>query len=228
MTLRILATGFSVFPRAPVNPSEVLMGMLEAAPPDLGTAVELRTLVLPVEYARAPLLLDEIGATFRADVAVHFGLADTARGFRLEATARNRSSGVAPDAAGLLPSDARVCEGPETLPSTLPLEEIRAALEAEGLPVQLSSNAGSYLCNHLFYLSRSGTLGRFRPAMSGFVHVPFLDEQLSAVGPTRAGRLFTLTRAELLRGAIAIVRTCAARAAAKAADDTRAKIHNLA
>ena len=211
-TLRILATGFSAFPRAPVNPTEELMGMLAEAAPDLGPAVELRTLVLPVEYARAPQALAELGTMFAADVAVHFGLADTARGFRLESTARNRSSMLAADAAGLLPVQPRVCEGPATLRSTLPLREIAAALAAEGLPVQLSSNAGAYLCNHVFYLSRSCAISRFGPAMSGFVHVPFLDDQLEAIQPSRAGRLFAMTRADLLKGAIAILRVCAAHA----------------
>lgn len=225
--LRILATGFSAFPRAPVNPTEVLMGLLKEAAPDLGPAVELRTLVLPVEYARAPQALGEIGATFAADVAVHFGLADTARGFRLESTARNRSSTLAVDAAGLLPAQARVCEGPATLRSTLPLPDIAAALEAEGLPVQLSSNAGAYLCNHVFYLSRSGTISRFGPKITGFVHVPFLDDQLSAIDPVRAGRLFTLSRDELLKGAVVILRVCAdyARRAGEDPKQASSRIH---
>jgi len=207
--LRILATGFSAFPRAPVNPTEVLMDLLAQARPDLGEDVDLRTLVLPVEYARAPRLLSEFARDFRPEIAVHFGLADTARGFRLESTARNRSSMVAADAAGLLPEQARICAGPATLRSALPLDDIAAALAAEGLPVQRSANAGAYLCNHLFYLSRSGTLGQFGPAMSGFVHVPFLDEQLGRIEPARARRLFSMSRDDLVRGATTILRVCA-------------------
>jgi pyroglutamyl-peptidase len=209
MSTRILATGFSAFPRAPANPTEVLMGLLAEARPDLGENVELRTLVLPVEYARMPPQLNAFAQDFRADIAVHFGLADTARGFRLESTARNRSSTVAPDAAGLLPGQALICAGPATLRSTLPLDGIAAALAAEGLPVQRSANAGAYLCNHLFYLSRSGTLAPFRPALSGFVHVPFLDEQLGLIEPARARRLVSLSREDLARGAVTILRVCA-------------------
>ncbi|MCO5161833.1 MAG: hypothetical protein M9939_11890 [Mesorhizobium sp.] len=207
--LRILATGFSAFPRAPVNPTEVLMGLLAEMPPELGEGVELRTAVLPVEYARAPRILADLAGDFRPDIAVHFGLADTARGFRLESTARNRSSTVAIDAAGLLPEQALICAGPTTLRSALPLDDIAAALAAEGLPVQRSANAGAYLCNHIFYLSRSGTLAPFVPAMSGFVHVPYLDEQLGRIEPARARRLFSMSRDDLLRGAATILRVCA-------------------
>lgn len=209
MPIRILATGFSAFPRAPVNPTETLMAMLEAARPRIGPDVELIARVLPVEYARAPVLLSDIGRAFRPDVAVHFGLADTAKGFRLETTARNRSSMLAGDAAGLRPEAMRIRRGPNTLRSGLPLEAIEAALAARALPVQLSGNAGAYLCNHVFYLSRSGHLPDFRPAMSGFVHVPFLAEQLSELEPARAAKLFSLSRDQLLAGAITILECCA-------------------
>lgn len=208
MTTRILATGFSAFPRAPVNPTEVLMAMLDAAPPRLGIDVQLMTSVLPVEYGRAPELLAEIGRDFKPDIAVHFGLADTARGFRLETTARNRSSMLAADAVGRLPAALRICPGPNTLRSGLPLEDIGQALTAKGLPVQVSGNAGAYLCNHVFYLSRSGHVADFMPSMSGFVHVPFLDQQLSAIDPARAARLFSLTRDQLLDGSVAILECC--------------------
>lgn len=209
MATRILATGFSAFPRAPVNPTETLVAMLDAARPDLGPDVELMARVLPVEYARAPAMLAEIGRDFRPDVAVHFGLADSAKGFRLETTARNLSSVLADDAAGMRPVAARICPGPDTLRSALPLEEIERTLTALGLPVQTSGNAGAYLCNHVFYLSRSGGVAHFRPAMSGFVHVPFLDEQLAALEPARAAKLFSLTRDQLLSGALAVLECCA-------------------
>lgn len=209
MPIRILATGFSAFPRAPVNPTETLVAMLEAARPRIGPDVELIARVLPVEYARAPALLSEIGRAFRPDVAVHFGLADTAKGFRLETTARNRSSMLAGDAAGLLPEAMRIRRGPNTLRSGLPLEAIEQALIGKGLPVQMSGNAGAYLCNHVFYLSRSGSVPDFRPAMSGFVHVPFLAEQLAALEPVRAKNLFSLSRDALLAGAITILECCA-------------------
>jgi len=206
--IRILVTGFSAFPRAPVNPTQVLMEMLAAAPPDLGPDVRLRIEILPVEYQRAPDALMRLGSEWPADVAVHFGLAANAKGFRLESTARNRSSLTAVDAAGLLPASELICEGPATLPSSLPLKQIRGALEAAGLPVQMSTNAGAYLCNHVFYLSRAGTLTGFAPAMSGFIHVPFLDEQLGHPG-VRAPGLPSMSRKDLLEGARMILQTCA-------------------
>lgn len=206
MTLSLLVTGFSAFPRAPVNPSQELIAMLSDRPAPEGVRLSLR--VLPVEYGRVPSLLADLGREVQPDIAIHFGLADTARGFRLESIARNRCSMVSVDASGNLPATELVCEGPAKLPGMLPLREIAGELRKRGLPVQRSANAGAYLCNYTFYLSRSGSLPDFRPPMSGFVHIPYLDDQLAALPPARRGGLFTLTRDQLLDGAEAIIRQC--------------------
>lgn len=207
MTVRLLVTGFSAFPGAPVNPTEVLIEMLRNDRPRLD-GVEFACRVLPVGYEALPGVLGMLGAEVGPDIAIHFGLAETARGFRLERLARNRSSLRAPDAAGFVPSMPAIGKGPRTAPSTLPLDAIADDLRALGLPVQLSDNAGAYLCNALFYQSCTGTVSGFRPPMAGFVHVPFIDTLLSAVEPRRAARFATLTQDELFAGALAIMQTC--------------------
>lgn len=210
MPIRILATGFSSFPGAPVNPTEVLIGMLGSAPPDLGADVVLESAVMPVEYGRVPAMLAGIGRRFRPDIAIHFGLAQTARGFRLERQGRNRNSVIAPDAAGALPPARAVGPGPARIAATLPLEAIAAALVGQGLPVQWSDNAGAYLCNFTLYSVCAGLVDGFRPPLAGFVHVPFLDEQLAVLPKNRAARLPSLTHAQLAAGATAILATSVA------------------
>lgn len=128
--------------------------------------------VLPVAYDTLPLRLSEIGRAFRPDIAVHFGLARSCAGFRLERTARNRFVSRNRDNRGFSPAAGPICAGPETLQSRLPLEAIHVRLAAAGLPVEWSDDAGGYLCNTVFTLSLAHGVGDFRPAMSGFVHVP--------------------------------------------------------
>src|SRR5690606_26453354 len=90
--------------------------------------------------------------------------------------ARNSHSGARPDQTGALPSAARVCAGPDRLPSTLPLDLIAGRLIAAGLPVEWSDDAGGYLCNTVFTLSAAHACDGLRPVMTGFVHVPPLKE----------------------------------------------------
>ncbi|MVA99271.1 pyroglutamyl-peptidase I [Nitratireductor sp. CAU 1489] len=195
---RILVTGFGPFPGAPVNPTEALVADLADAPPRFDIPCALRMAVLDVDYATIATQLSAIGNDFSPDIAIHFGLAAECRGFRLERVARNSHAGARPDRAGGLPASERICAGPPTLSSSLPLDAIAKALGEHDLPVEWSDDAGGYLCNTVFTLSRAGACNGLDPAMSGFVHVPMAGE----------GTQFRLTPAALRQGACVIVQTC--------------------
>ena len=188
---RLLVTGFEPFPGAPVNPTEWLVKALRQEPPEGPSA--FRAEVLPVDYTKVGPALSEIGRDFRPDIAIHFGLAAECHGFRLERVARNSFAGARPDNAGATPSSEKICDAPAELPSNLPLQAIHDALVAENLPVEWSDNAGAYLCNMVFTLSRARGVEGFSPAISGFVHVP----------PTDSGA--GLASTELLAGARIII-----------------------
>jgi pyroglutamyl-peptidase len=195
---RILVTGFGPFPGAPENPTEWLVGRLRDAPPGGEAIAGFHADVLDVEYHSVGSRLSALGAQFLPDIAIHFGLAREASGFRLERVARNSHADARPDQSGRMPAEARICQGPDTLPSTLPLDGIAGALSAEGLPVEWSDDAGGYLCNTVFVLSRFHACEGLRPAMAGFVHVPLLAGQ----GGARPG---AMDAGDLLRGAHLII-----------------------
>lgn len=189
---RILLTGFSVFPGAPVNPTEALVGNLREAPPAIDA--DLKTAVLSVEYDTIAAQLAALCVDFQPDIALHFGLARECRGFRLERVARNTNAKARPDNLGNMPVAAAICAGPETIDSTLPLVEIERRLAVVGLPVEWSDDAGGYLCNTVFTLSAAHACDGLKPAMTGFIHVPPLDTDASATG-------VTMSLADLRRGA---------------------------
>lgn len=197
----VLVTGFSVFPGAPVNPTEALAARLGAHPPAIAGMGIFRAELLPVEYAGLAGRLERIAADFVPDIAIHFGLAHECRGFRLERLARNGNAPGLTDNAGRQPESPFIMEGGGDLPSGLPLARLAARLGASGMPFSWSDDAGGYLCNYLFYLSRSGICGGFRPAMSGFIHVPPSRE----AAPDHPG---AMSLAELEAGARLIVGTC--------------------
>lgn len=204
MTISVLVTGFGAFPGAPVNPTQELIGLL-AGHEDAFAGAKLHLRVLPVEYDKVGGLLEKFGHEVTPDIAIHFGLAANARGFRLESTARNHSSMERADAGAGKPRSTQICKGPKTLRSTLPLGAIAGALKTKSLPVTRSAHAGAYLCNHLFYLSRSGSIAGYAPRMAGFIHLPYLDDQLAALPASQRAGLFTLTRRQLLDGALTVI-----------------------
>ncbi|MGI6852686.1 hypothetical protein [Mesorhizobium sp. 1B3] len=199
---RVLVTGFSAFPGAPVNPTERLIAELAARDSQLQEAGALSFAVLDVDYAKLPVMLGEFAKVEQPDIAIHFGLSAEAHGFTLERCARN-IRGPKPDNIGHVPVEGRICAGPDILASTLPLERLHAALVRHGLPVSWSDDAGGYLCNYLFYLSRSEAMAEFAPEMSGFIHVPPLVEDSRADASA-------MPLEALVEGAELIIRVCAA------------------
>jgi len=191
----MLVTGFGPFPGVPENPTEALVGALACEPGFAGRAV-FRFEVLPVEYEAVRPRLAMLGREFSPDIVVHFGVSARAVGFTLERIARNEIAAAKPDNRGALPVGGPICARAGDFSSTLPLDAIHEALTARGLPVAWSDDAGGYLCNFLFYLSRSAECPGFAPPMCGFIHVPPLEAEI-------------LTFDDLKAGAIAIIETCA-------------------
>ncbi len=171
---RILATGFTAFPGAPVNPTQALVARLEeiAGAGAFDAEFDLTTAVLPVDWRQMPEELARLGRDHAPDIAVHFGLAASARGFRLERVAENRVRTGGLDNTGFVPPGAGLCAGPASVASSLPLQRIAETLSARGLPVEWSDDAGGYLCNAAFFHACAGTIGGFAPAVAGFVHLP--------------------------------------------------------
>jgi pyroglutamyl-peptidase len=174
---RVLVTGFEPFGGGSVNPSQQLVEALAAEPP---LEVELATAVLPVVYARAADALRAAVHDAEPDAVVCFGQADGRPGISIERFAHNLDSLEPADNDGVTSGAAIDLDGPVAYRSTLPVEEIVAALRAEGVPAAESRDAGGFLCNHVFYVLMR-MLERERPAaVGGFVHVPLLPEQALA------------------------------------------------
>jgi pyroglutamyl-peptidase len=158
--VKVLATGFEPFGEHAVNPSQLLAEALDGV-------------VLPVSYARAAQALRAAIDEREPDLVLCFGLADDRTSVSIERFAHNL------DEASTIDNDAASGSGGEIEPAgpvayrtRLPVDAIVAALEAEEIPVEISRDAGGYLCNHVFYMLMH-TLGPDQ--LGGFVHVPPLD-----------------------------------------------------
>ena len=154
---RVLVTGFEPFGENDVNPSALIAEALEGV-------------ILPVSYERAADELRRAVGERLPDLVVCFGLAVDRTAITVERYAHNLDEASTTDNDGAAGSGSPIdATGPLALASTLPVDEIVAALRAEEIPADVSRDAGGYLCNHVLYaLLRSGTRG-------GFVHLPPLD-----------------------------------------------------
>lgn len=164
---RLLLTGFGPFPGAPRNPTAEVVARLasDAAMRRLG--VEIVPHVFDTTWGALDALPDLVAAA-RPDAVLHLGLKRRARAITVEAFGRNRVLRAAVDAAGVAAASTMLDPaGPPRRAATLPVGRIGARIAALGLPVEISRDAGRYLCNALLY--RSLGLGG-RP--TGFLHLP--------------------------------------------------------
>jgi len=199
----ILLTGFGAFPGVAANATAELVPALANAArtrfPDFGIIDE----ILPVEWARAPELLQQLLARTSPHLALHFGVTRHASGFQIERVGRNISEPRL-DAAGAIPDLARlIADGPETLASTFPVERIIARLESSGIPCARSDSAGAYLCNAALYHSLNIAQTRDATTLTGFIHLP---ADLAPGALTSATSL--LTWDDALTGSLEIIAAC--------------------
>ena len=163
-----LISGFEPFGGYPTNPSwDSLLPLDE----ELLAGLDIRIVELPVEWDVSwELLQDEIDR-LSPTVALGTGMADS-DAMRFEILAQNLENST--DNAGETRWYEPVVEGaPDELSTDLPVEEMAAAMEDGGYATTVSSNAGTYLCNSIFYhLSHYEQLEADDPPLTGFIHVP--------------------------------------------------------
>jgi len=201
---RVLLSGFKPFGGETRNPSAEVVAALRAAPP---AGIALSTCVLPVDRFAAGATLIEQVQRDRPQVVVMLGEAGGRARVTPERVAINVDDYRIADNAGHQPrGEAVVAGAPVGYFSTLPIAAIVADLEAAGIPAAISDSAGTYLCNRVFYLLMHHGAVHGLSQRAGFVHLPYLHEQVAGK-PHAVASLALPTLIEAVR--IVLLRSCA-------------------
>jgi pyroglutamyl-peptidase len=119
----------------------------------------------------------------------------------VERFGRNSASATAPDNRGAIGSAAP--GGPDAIETTAPARALARAIRRAGVAARVSSDAGDYVCNHLYYRALRSLAGAPRPIPAVFIHLPATPEQ-AAPGASRR-RLATSDAARALRVAVEVL-----------------------
>jgi pyroglutamyl-peptidase len=177
MSACALVTGFEPYGGRSRNPAAEVAARLDGSEV-AGVRVVGRQ--LPVAFAA----LDEAVAATLAEVepavVLSLGLCPGEAVIRLERVALNLADFDIPDNDGavLIDQPLDALSTPARF-ATLPLRRIQSALLQAGIPARLSSTAGTYLCNKALYRFLAALEQRDRAAPCGFVHLPYLPEQVA-------------------------------------------------
>lgn len=167
--MTVLLSGFEPFDGAATNASWQAVCAVRDA---WDGAEPLVAVELPCTFAGAWPTLEAAIEEHRPRVVVAVGLAGGTSAVRLERVAINVVDARIPDNAGSAPVDVPVVEdGPAAYFTTLPLKPSLVAVREAGVPVAVSSTAGTYVCNATFYDLARWADGR-GDVRAGFVHVP--------------------------------------------------------
>lgn len=202
--INVLISGFAPYDGVDVNPSyEVPQSLAEQgeslisqdfADDLVDTRITINAVTLPVSFAKAwPTLLESIEAT-SANIVIATGLKREARGISLERCATNLMDTARPDADNTLPRRGPINpQGPAAYWTRLPLRGILKDFTDQEIPATLSSDAGTFVCNSLFYdlLHWSSQQPQ---VLAGFVSFPLVSESphsqhgLTLAAQTAAGK----------------------------------------
>ena len=165
---KILVTGFEAFDKSALNPSAEIVKALKGD--------DLVTAILPVVFGQASALLRELIDLHKPSAVLCLGQAEGRSAMTPERIAINLDNARIPDNAGNQPLEQRImADGPDGHFSTLPIEKMVAAMKAAGIPASISLSAGTFVCNHIFYVLQDYL--KDSSIKSGFMHVPLMDEQ---------------------------------------------------
>ena len=164
-------TGFEPFHKASANPSQAILEELRNA------GIEgLYFQILPVIFGESSRKLISTIEELRPNIVISLGQAEGRKEITPERVAINLEDARIEDNAGHQPKNVPInVEGPAQFESTLPIDEIVSELQNVGIPSTPSESAGTFVCNHLFYNLQSYC--KEREILSGFIHLPLMDEQ---------------------------------------------------
>ncbi|MDF7640396.1 pyroglutamyl-peptidase I [Bifidobacterium sp. ESL0784] len=195
--LNVVISGFDPYEGIENNPSHVVphalaeegLGATSALESDdllRDVDISINAVDLPVNVEQCWPQLKETLEAMHPDIVIATGLKAAARGILLERCANNiidtsrttisgEQTGLPVEApeASRKPIDSN---GPAAFWTRLPLRSILDDFAREEIPSALSSDAGTFVCNSLFYNLMKWAASQ-QKVLSGFVSLPIINEE---------------------------------------------------
>lgn len=173
--MKILVTGFEPFNNEMINPAlEAVMQL-----PEIILDARIIKLTLPTVFQHSTLVLKKAMHRYQPDVVLNIGQAGGRFDVSVERIAININDARIADNEGHQPLDEIIHKsGPAAYFSQLPIKAIVKAIREAGIPAVISNSAGTFVCNHVMYQVQHLIATDFPAVKGGFIHVPYLPEQV--------------------------------------------------
>lgn len=173
--MKILVTGFDPFGGEKVNPALEAVKSL----PSVIHGAEIRWVEIPTVFYKSAEVLETAIVHYQPDAVLCIGQAGGRASLTPERIAINQDDARIPDNQGNQPIDTPIrLDGQAAYFSTLPIKAMVQAIKEEGLPATVSNTAGTFVCNHLMYQALYLADKKFPHMRAGFMHIPYMTEQV--------------------------------------------------
>lgn len=172
--MKILLTGFDPFGDDKINPSIELVKKVDGK---IGNA-QIFKLEIPTVFKKSGQILEENIKKIRPDVILCIGQAGGRSAISVERIAINIDDARIFDNSGEKPIDEKLRDdGENAYFSNLPIKKIVEEIKKENIPAEISNSAGTFVCNHLMYEALY-LAKKYKNIRAGFIHIPYLPEQV--------------------------------------------------
>lgn len=173
--MKILVTAFDAFGGENTNPALEAVKRLDHR---IGNHV-ITKLEIPTVFQKSITPICNALEKDKYDVVLAIGQAGGRFAITPERVGINIDDARIPDNNGYQPIDKVIKEdGAPAYFSNLPVKRMIKEMNDTGVPSKLSNTAGTFVCNHILYQLGYLANTKYPELLFGFVHVPFIPEQV--------------------------------------------------
>lgn len=198
--MKVLITGFDPFNGETINPAFEAIKLL----PNTILDVDIIKLEIPTVFKKSMEYIEKIIENVNPDVIILVGQAGGRSSITVERVAINIDDTKIKDNEGNMPVDNKIREdGENAYFSNLPIKIMVDNMINNGIPANISNDAGTFVCNHVMY----GTLylinKKYNNIKSCFIHVPYIPNQVLA-----KNNIPSMSLVDISKGLEICIQTC--------------------
>lgn len=193
--MKILVTAFEPFGKESINPA---LEILESLPDTILGHTVIKCRVPTVRFKSVNTIIEMI-MKHHPDVVLSLGQAGGRADITIERVGINVDDYGIEDNEHNMPTDEKIVEeGPDAYFVNLPIKDMMHKVRDAGISASISNTAGTFVCNHVIYSIRHYCESNQLKIKTGFIHVPFLPEQVIDKPSFPSMPLETMKRAIIL------------------------------
>lgn len=190
--MKILVTGFDPFGGEKINPAYETIKRLD----NNIKKAEIVKLEIPTVFQKSIKVLNKKIAKEKPDVVLCIGQAGGRYDITVERVAINIDDARIRDNEGKQPVDEHIFhDGDAAYFSNLPIKAMVKNIRRGNIPASISNSAGTFVCNHIMYGLLYLIDKKYPDIRGGFIHVPFLPQQVVNKNNTPSMNLKDITKA---------------------------------